>query len=223
MRLETCLILPPLHTAPHPCPPPLAQVMEGANVEVDEAAEERKGGAGDLGKVGGRAGGQWEVAVMLDAWQLPALASVCVVCRDALRMPRREPAAAAVSSRACQAVCPIDWLLCAPYLTALPCPAGPQCFLSAGDKQLALYFHLPKALAAAKGLTLKEWASALLAPVAGHQVRGRVAFSLPAGLLARVLLVGAASGFWGSCPPALLQMWGRRAIACASCCQCPTA
>ncbi len=25
--------------------------MEGANVEVDEAAEERKGGAGDLGKV----------------------------------------------------------------------------------------------------------------------------------------------------------------------------
>ena len=29
-----------------------AQVMEGANVEVDESAEERKGGAGDLGKVG---------------------------------------------------------------------------------------------------------------------------------------------------------------------------
>ena len=26
--------------------------MEGANVEVDESAEERKGGAGDLGKVG---------------------------------------------------------------------------------------------------------------------------------------------------------------------------
>lgn len=25
--------------------------MEGANVEVDESAEERKGGAGDLGKV----------------------------------------------------------------------------------------------------------------------------------------------------------------------------
>jgi hypothetical protein len=28
------------------------QVLEGANVPVDEAAEERKGGAGDLGKVG---------------------------------------------------------------------------------------------------------------------------------------------------------------------------
>jgi hypothetical protein len=34
--------------------------MEGANVPVDEAAEERKGGAGDLGKVldaGGWCGG----------------------------------------------------------------------------------------------------------------------------------------------------------------------
>lgn len=29
----------------------LEKVMEGMNVEVDEAAEDRKGGAGDLGKI----------------------------------------------------------------------------------------------------------------------------------------------------------------------------
>ncbi|KAI7836232.1 hypothetical protein COHA_009872 [Chlorella ohadii] len=72
----------------------LEKVMEGANAPVDEAAEERKGGAGDLAK----------------------------------------------------------------------------CFLSAGDKQLAMFFHLPKQLAADKGVTLKEWAAAVLAPVEGHQV-----------------------------------------------------
>ncbi|EFN59421.1 expressed protein [Chlorella variabilis] len=72
----------------------LEKVMEGANVEVDEAAEERKGGAGDLGK----------------------------------------------------------------------------CFLSAGDKQLAVYFHLPKALSEAKGISLKEWSAAVLGPVEGHQI-----------------------------------------------------
>ena len=52
----------------------------------------------------------------------------------------------------------------------LPRPAPLQCFLSAGDKQLAVYFHLPKALAEAKGLTLKEWSAAVLAPVEGVQV-----------------------------------------------------
>ena len=40
--------LVPTLLASHLC----CQVMEGANVEVDEAAEERKGGAGDLAKVG---------------------------------------------------------------------------------------------------------------------------------------------------------------------------
>ncbi|KAL4426798.1 hypothetical protein ABPG77_006584 [Micractinium sp. CCAP 211/92] len=72
----------------------LEKVMEGANQPVDEAAEERKGGAGDLGK----------------------------------------------------------------------------CFLSAGDKQLAVFFHLPKALSESKGISLKEWAAAVLAPVEGHQI-----------------------------------------------------
>lgn len=43
---------PPFRLLPLPwCVPWCEQVMEGANVEVDEAAEERKGGAGDLGKV----------------------------------------------------------------------------------------------------------------------------------------------------------------------------
>lgn len=45
-----------------------------------------------------------------------------------------------------------------------------QCFLSAGEKQLAVYFHLPKALSESKGISLKEWATAVLAPVEGHQV-----------------------------------------------------
>jgi hypothetical protein len=49
-------------------------------------------------------------------------------------------------------------------------PLPPQCFLSAGDKQLAVYFHLPKALAESKGVSLKEWATAVLAPVEGHEV-----------------------------------------------------
>ena len=123
-----------------------------------------------------------------------------------------------------------------------PLPCHPQCFLSAGDKQLAIFFHLPKQvggvmcsacvcpccsklvhsesscaafaasaccppavcmchphaaaccrcyaacpslpclqLAADKGVTLKEWSAAVLAPVEGHQVgpegRGRSAVS----------------------------------------------
>lgn len=53
-----------------------------------------------------------------------------------------------------------------------PCPLL-QCFLSAGDKQLAIYFHLPKELSAAKSIALKEWATALLAPIEGVQVCSR--------------------------------------------------
>uniref|UniRef100_A0A7S0WZA9 Uncharacterized protein n=1 Tax=Chlamydomonas leiostraca TaxID=1034604 RepID=A0A7S0WZA9_9CHLO len=64
----------------------LEKVLEGANVEVDEAAEERKGGAGDLGKF----------------------------------------------------------------------------FLSAGETKLVGLGHVPKALAEAKGLTVKEWAAELM-------------------------------------------------------------
>jgi hypothetical protein len=60
-----------------------------------------------------------------------------------------------------------------------PCVAAPclQCFLSAGDKQLAIIFHLPKALSESKGVTLKEWSAAVLAPVEGHQVEGLGRFS----------------------------------------------
>lgn len=67
----------------------LQVLLDAANVEVDEAAEERKGGAGDLGKA----------------------------------------------------------------------------FLSAGDKQLGIIVHVPAALAAAKGVGIKEWVDALLAPI----------------------------------------------------------
>jgi len=67
----------------------LQALLDGANVVVDESAEERKGGAGDLGKA----------------------------------------------------------------------------FLSAGDKQLAIIFHVPKELSAEKGVTMQEWMDALLAPV----------------------------------------------------------
>ena len=63
--------------------------IDGANVEVDESAEERKGGAGGLGKM----------------------------------------------------------------------------FLSAGDKQLAIYCHVPKALAEEKGVSMKEWVDAVIAPI----------------------------------------------------------
>ena len=62
---------------------------DGANVKVDEAAEERKGGADDLGKA----------------------------------------------------------------------------FLSAGETQLAIIFHVPKELAERKGVTMQDWMDALLAPV----------------------------------------------------------
>ena len=44
-------------------------------------------------------------------------------------------------------------------------------FLSAGDKQLAIYCHVPKALAEAKGLGAKEWMDALTAPLKGVEVR----------------------------------------------------
>jgi lysyl-tRNA synthetase class 2 len=64
----------------------LEKVMEGANVPVDEAAEERKGGAGEIAKA----------------------------------------------------------------------------LLSAGDKQLAMLVHAPKALQEEKSVTLKEWVLTLL-------------------------------------------------------------
>ena len=67
----------------------LQQVLDGSNVKVDEAAEERKGGADDLGKA----------------------------------------------------------------------------FLSAGTTQLAIIFHVPKEVAAAKGVSMQEWVDALTAPV----------------------------------------------------------
>ncbi len=72
----------------------LQQVMNGANVEVDDAAEERKGGANDLGKA----------------------------------------------------------------------------FLTAGTAQMAVKFHVPKAVAEAKGVSLQEWIDALLKPVKEHAV-----------------------------------------------------
>jgi len=67
----------------------LQHLLDAANVQVDESAEERKGGAGDLGKA----------------------------------------------------------------------------FLSAGDKQLAIIFHVPAELSATKNVTMQEWMDALLAPV----------------------------------------------------------
>ena len=67
----------------------LQHLLDGANVKVDEAAEERKGGADDLGKA----------------------------------------------------------------------------FLSAGETQLAIIFHVPKELAERKGVTMQDWMDALLAPV----------------------------------------------------------
>lgn len=67
----------------------LQHLLDAANVQVDESAEERKGGAGDLGKA----------------------------------------------------------------------------FLSAGDKQLAIIFHVPVELSATKNVTMQEWMDALLAPV----------------------------------------------------------
>lgn len=67
-------------------------LLDAANVEVDDSAEERKGGAGDLGKA----------------------------------------------------------------------------FLSAGESQLAIIFHVPKELAASKGVTIQEWMDALLEPVKEH-------------------------------------------------------
>ena len=48
--------------------------------------------------------------------------------------------------------------------------AGVPTVLSAGDKQLAVIFHLPKALSEAKGIALKEWVAAVLAPVEGATV-----------------------------------------------------
>lgn len=67
----------------------LQHLLDAANVEVDDAAEERKGGAGDLGKA----------------------------------------------------------------------------FLSAGNDQLAIIFHVPKELSEKKGVTMQEWMDALLKPV----------------------------------------------------------
>lgn len=67
----------------------LRAVLEGANTEVDESAEERKGGAGDIGKM----------------------------------------------------------------------------FYSAGDKQLAIIGHVPKALQ--EKLTLADWIDAVLKPIGG--------------------------------------------------------
>ena len=70
----------------------LQSVMDGANVKVDESAEERKGGADDLGKA----------------------------------------------------------------------------FLTAGDKQLAIKFHVPAEVSKAKNVSLQEWIDALTAPVKEH-------------------------------------------------------
>jgi len=70
----------------------LEALLDAANVEVDDSAEERKGGAGDLGKA----------------------------------------------------------------------------FLSAGEKQLAIMFHVPKALSESKGVTMEAWMEALLEPVKEH-------------------------------------------------------
>ena len=67
----------------------LQHLLDAANVEVDDAAEERKGGAGDLGKA----------------------------------------------------------------------------FLSAGNDQLAIIFHVPKELSEKKEVTMQEWMDALLKPV----------------------------------------------------------
>ena len=67
----------------------LQHLLDGSNVKVDESAEERKGGADDLGKA----------------------------------------------------------------------------FLSAGETQLAIIFHVPKELAERKGVTMQDWMDALLAPV----------------------------------------------------------
>lgn len=43
-----------------------------------------------------------------------------------------------------------------------------KAFLTAGDKQLAIKFHVPAAVAAAKNVSLQEWIDALTAPVKDH-------------------------------------------------------
>lgn len=44
-------------------------------------------------------------------------------------------------------------------------PITGKIFLSAGDKQLAIIAHVPKALAESKGVAIKEWVDALTAPL----------------------------------------------------------
>lgn len=248
------------------------QVMEGANAPVDEAAEERKGGAGDLAKVRQpsrlavshhAANVGWLVLQQLSNRSRPAAAGTGSVlhrlrwrlCKavQCLTYERQCNAAAGVLLQGCCLLQPLHsrsgascslltaaWSCRAVSLSPLPC--HPQCFLSAGDKQLAIFFHLPKQvggvmcsacvcpccsklvhsesscaafaasacclpavcmchphaaaccrcyaacpslpclqLAADKGVTLKEWSAAVLAPVEGHQVgpegRGRSAVS----------------------------------------------
>lgn len=41
-------------------------------------------------------------------------------------------------------------------------------FLSAGDKAVAIQCHVPKELAEAKGVSLKEWVEAVIAPIKEH-------------------------------------------------------
>ena len=61
-------------------------------------------------------------------------------------------------------------------------------FLSAGDKQLGIYCHVPKALAEAKGVSMKEWVDAVIAPIkdrceiveAGEEITKIVALGNPA-------------------------------------------
>ena len=60
----------------------------------------------------------------------------------------------------------------APTLTRppRPHPTCAQAFFSAGTSQLAIDFHAPKALQEAKGVTLKSWVEAVIAPVKGAEV-----------------------------------------------------
>jgi hypothetical protein len=41
-------------------------------------------------------------------------------------------------------------------------------FLSAGDKAVAIQCHVPKVLADAKGVSMKEWVEAVTAPIKEH-------------------------------------------------------
>eukprot|EP00887_Chlorella_sp_A99_P005494 scaffold1.g5494.t1 len=187
----------------------LEKVMEGSNQPVDEAAEERKGGAGDLGKARGRlrggsegstgggegstGGGEGSTggsegstggsegstgsggrARRDSIWESAGNGAACGAAprrRDARarrRRAQRVADAVAAAGAKCSAPARRKPRSRGP-LPSFSCPPA-QAFYSAGDKQLAIYFHAPKELQASKNVTLKSWVDAVLAPVKGAEI-----------------------------------------------------